>query len=390
MSAAYRPERMPPRFGTPFATEAIEKYGIVGYEASRRVAAEPIEWVWSGVIAKHHAVEVCGPSYSGKSTLAMLLLAACANPKGKPVSLLGREVTPMPPGRVVLYANEENGRQSAVASIDAAIEMLGLPLRETWDRICLLSRSGLRAYEAEGDELLNPEKGDLWAAVIHAATAGAFGLIALDTRARIFAGFGGPKDEDAQARVADEIVRLVEHGGAPVVVVSHTRKGSSDDIEDVSGSGQRGAAADTILMVSAERDDGRVTSSRCVFVKLRDGIGEHPAPISFSVAREDGRWRLAAGASAKTQDQALHERVYRVLESGGAKTKNELRTVLGCNAKRLEQAITTLFSEKRIRKHKDHVRGRARDTFSAVVDRDALFQELQPAGERKAADDAIF
>jgi hypothetical protein len=45
-----------PRFGTEFATSAIEEHGIVGYEASRRVAAEPIDWVWSGIIARHHRV----------------------------------------------------------------------------------------------------------------------------------------------------------------------------------------------------------------------------------------------------------------------------------------------------------------------------------------------
>jgi hypothetical protein len=57
-----------------------------------------------------------------------------------------------------------------------------------------------------------------------------------------------------------------------------------EDIEDVSGSAQRGGGADMTIMLTTEREDGRVLASKVVFVKLRDGVDEHPKPVTFSTA----------------------------------------------------------------------------------------------------------
>jgi AAA domain-containing protein len=374
----------PQRFGR--ATEQLESRGIIGFEASRAILAVPIEWIWDGIIACDHAVEICGPSYVGKSTLAILLAVARANPTGKPIDLFGRMVAPAPAGKLIAIANEENGRQSAVAKIDSAIEMLGLPLRETWDRILLLSRAGLRAHALTSDDMRGVPKDDLWAALLHAAQHGAIDLVVLDTRARIFSGFGNPKDEDSQAAAAAAITRLVELTGAPVLVVSHTRKGASDDIEDVSGSAQRGGGADVILMVTAEREDGKVLSSKVVFIKLRDGVGEHPEPITFSTARgDDSRWRLAVNASARPGDQPAHERVRELLRAKGEQTKNEIRQSLRMSSENLERALSVLFAERSIGKRKKEVRGRERELFFPKVGAREIDRELRQLGIVKSA-----
>ena len=181
----------------------LAQIAIAGYEASRAVLAIPIEWVWRGIIAEHQAVEVCGGVGDGKSTFAALFTAARANPTDSPVSLLGREVAPMAAGRRCLWVNEENGRQSAVMQIDRAIAVLsGLPLRETWERIVLVSRAGVQAHylgdPAEiAEELRRPTTA--WAAIQSAAEAGLWGLVVLDTRAKILGNFGAAKDEEGQA-----------------------------------------------------------------------------------------------------------------------------------------------------------------------------------------------
>jgi hypothetical protein len=349
---------------------------IIGYENSRQILAEPIAWVWDRVIAAHHAVEICGPSYTGKSTLTFLLAAARANPTGRAVQVLGRAVEPMAAGRFVVVANEENGRQSAVAKIDAAIEMLGLPARETWDRIMLLSRARVRAHEATGDEVRNPSKGDAWAALLHAAHEGTIDLVVLDTRARIFAGFGNPKDEDAQAKAAAAIVELIEATGAPVLVVSHTRKGAAEEIEDVSGSAQRGGGADTILMLTAEREGGKVLSSKVTFLKLRDGIDDHPEPVTFSTAKgDDGRWRVALDASAKPEDSPLHERIYQLVLLEEL-TQRQIRERLKVGGDRCKLAVDLLKTEKRIKFRKTKIAGRDGWLIRATGGNAALLKDV--------------
>jgi len=108
----------------------LRAVAILGYDASRAVLAEPVSWLWDGIIATHHHVEAAGKSGSGKSTWAIGLAVAAANPTDAPVSFLGRVVAPIPHDRWVCIVNEENGRQSAVAHIDRWIEILGLPPRE--------------------------------------------------------------------------------------------------------------------------------------------------------------------------------------------------------------------------------------------------------------------
>lgn len=340
---------------------------ITGYDASCAVLAEPVDWIWEGVIASSHQVEACGQTGSGKSLWAFGLAVAMANPGTEPIDFLGRKVKPMAPGRFVLIVNEENGKKSAVTQINRWIEILGLPPRETWARIVLASRLGLKARDGvSDDDARNPAQGDLWASLLHAASHDLFGLIVLDTRARIFRQFGDTKNEDSQAAVSDAITELVELATCPVIVVSHLRKGGGDDLDDVSGSAQRAAGADVVLGFRAERSKGEVLSTTVTFLKLRDGIEDHPEPIAFAIGRDDaGRWRCVLGGSAKPTDQPAHERVFALLHRDGEKTKTAIAEALKINAQTLERAISVLFAEKRITKEKVTIGGRPRDLFRA-------------------------
>jgi hypothetical protein len=219
----------------------------------------------------------------------------------------------------------------------------------------LLPRARLRAYESSDKDIRHPE--NLWAGLLHAAKRGQIDLVVLDTRARIFAAFGNPKDEDAQAKAADEITYLVEATGAPVVVISNTRKGGSEDIEDISGSAQRGGGADVVLMLTAERDSGKVLSSKVTFRKLRDGVDEHPEPVTFSTGRSaSGTWALAVDGSIADDEKPAHERVYDLVLQREL-SQSQIRAELKMSGKRVGDAVDILKASKRIEFRQTTVKG---------------------------------
>ncbi len=354
---------------------ALRGAALVGFDAISSVSDEPIDYVWHGLLARDHLAEVTGASGSGKTTLAFLVGAAAAA-IGEPVDVLGRRVTPIAAGRYVVIIEEENGKRSCRDKLLASCEMLGLDPRTTLDRVLLLARAGFRASEHEA-----------WNGLLDLGRKGRIGLVILDSRARIFAG-GDANDENSQAAVAAMIAGLIKASGAPVIVVSHTRKGAADSLDDVSGSHQRVAAADVVLLVNAKKSDGRVLSSRVVVAKLRDAVDEHPEPVTFAISKEKaGRWRCAVSTAASVDDANAHDRVHALLEQRGELTKNEIREALTMSGASVEAALTTLFGEKRIKRTKRDRRGREVDVFSAksdVRELDQWFDGAKPSAKPKA------
>lgn len=383
------PRRRAPAPEPPKVPSTLAAISVTGYAASRAVleSASAVPWVWSGIIASGHAVEVCGPSASGKSTFTTLLAVATANP-GEPVQLLGREVTPIAPGKAVLLVNEENGRASAVRQIDRAIEVLGLPPEQTWERVMLVSRAGVRARPLTGDEVQAPARGDKWAAIVRAARDGAFGLVVLDTRAKIFVGLGASRDEEAGADASAMVTRLAEVAGCPVIVVSHTRKGGGEDLDDVSGSVQRAAGADVVLIVRAKKSrGGGVESSRIAVAKLRDDDGgEWPEPMAFTLAREDEHWTLSSAAEDDDGDEdgdgAAHERVHALLTRRGEMTGRQIRDELRMSNKALTEALRVLGAERRLTSSTRSVGGRPRQMYAATEELAAMAERMDR--ERRA------
>ncbi|MBI5531504.1 MAG: AAA family ATPase [Deltaproteobacteria bacterium] len=349
----------------PFAPlKRLRAAAMIGHVAITAAAAERPEYVWEGIFTADHHVELSGPSYSGKTTLATLLAVARANPTDTPVNVLGRAVAPAAQGQFVIVVEEENSKCSIATNLMAACAALGLPEAETLDRMIVVARAGMKA--APGARPGKVES--LWDELHQLGQAGAVGLTVLDSRARIFG--GDPNSERDQGDAANQVTILIRATGAPVIVISHTRKSGAETIEDVAGSNQRGAAADTVLLVTAERDEGRILSSRVVFAKLRDSfVGEHPEPVSFSIAKgDDGGWKLGVNASARAEDQPAHERVVAMLARVGKPcTKNEIATALGMNARTIDTALSVAKAEKQVRQTKGKRRGKATDLFEATL-----------------------
>lgn len=280
---------------------SLARVATVGYDALVAETSDPIRWTWFGVISEANHVELSGPSFGGKTTLATLFVAALANP-GEPIALFGREVTPIREGQFVVLIEEENGKHSMRKKLETACRVLNLPVKETLDRVITIVRKGVRVDT------------NVWWELVQLGQRGAIGALFIDSRARVLRN-GESNSEEAQAAVADSLFFLIEQAKAPVFVISHTRKGQAEAIEDVSGSGQRGAGADVILLVNPTRDErGKVTSSKITFIKIRDDVEEHPDPVEFTLAKDpEGRWSL--GSSLAKPESPLDGEVIALLRS---------------------------------------------------------------------------
>lgn len=358
-------------------SSTLLKGAITGLAAAESALAEPIVWSWQDWFTEGSPVEVYGKSTSGKTTLTALIVAAMCAPPDSPVELFGRKVVPMPEGKIALVVFDENSRPSAARKLDLAMAALGVDRAYAWDRILLYARSGLHAQTFPNDEpIRHPAPHDRWAHVMHAALIQqAFGLVVLDTRARIFGALGSSNDEEAQAHVAD-VISMIAKSGAPVLVLSHPRKGGGVDLDDMSGSAQRAAGTDSAISVAGIKKGGQTIASTVTLQKSRDEPDDWPKAVEFVL-----RWRKDGGAEftwkqgrERPEAKAAQEKVLAALASG-AMTKRELRDRLEMSNAAVTKAIDALIAETRITKGDPKiVRGVERETFCL----DPSWEEIVP------------
>jgi hypothetical protein len=333
---------------------------LVGYRELCEATATPPVSIWvDGVLEDSH-VEISGPSGHGKSTLSSLLLVARANPTTA-VKVLGHTVQPAPRDRYIVSIQEENGLYSWRLKCEAACQALGLPVSQTLERVIFLVRRNVLA----GDER--------WEAIRSAGGAGLIGGVFVDSRARVLRA-GESNREEHQAQLAEHCFNLVGACRAPLFVVSHTRKGRdgsvADDTEDVSGSLQRAAGADVLVIVTAQKDDaGQVEHSTAKFAKLRNAITpNHPAPVTFRVWLDmDGRWRVdnSTGDIAAHDSRPASVRLLEILErTPEGLTKYAIKDRLKINHETMENVLTSLFRDRAIQKISAIVNGRPRDVIT--------------------------
>jgi hypothetical protein len=205
--------------------------------------------------------------------------------------------------------------------------------------------------------------------------------IALDTLARTAP--GDANSEEAQVAIFERIVETIDMAPSeetrPVAwVAAHTRKDDSWELEDVGGSTQRVGQSDSVLMIRATKDsDGRVTSTKVKFAKLREDPEEQTPFVEYAI--KDGK--ITTIDPKAKDDKPLTERIVNVLAfGGGAKTKSALSTALGRSAKDINEAITMLFEEKRIRGGEPvKTRSGTYPTFE-LRPRSSTFEELEVGG----------
>jgi hypothetical protein len=271
-----------------------------------------------------------------------------------PVLLLDREIRPAPHGQFVVLIEGEHSEASAARKLVQSVRLLGLD-EAALDRIIVVARKAVR--------LGSPE----WADVVSLVAAGLVSDIAIDTVARV-----APADADSereQVAIFDGVTQAIERAPAgteppSVWPVAHLRKGNGAvGLDEVSGSAQRVGQADSVLILQAERIEGRVVRSTVTFAKLREDPDEWPEPAEIVIERAAGSRTLRSGArQADFDERPLETRIIECLESG-PKTKTALREALERNSADIESALSNLFSTRAIVTASVTISGRPRKAF---------------------------
>jgi hypothetical protein len=213
----------------------------------------------------------------------------------------------MAEGKRAVVVLAENSAPSAVAHVERAIAVLGLDREQVWPRLALMTRRN-QVEVTNHNTNERPKaarRGEPWAALQLAIDAGLVGYLALDTRAALFG--GDANDEGAQADVASALRNIAERGHLSVTLTSHTKKEfTAFDVAAVSGSQQRAGGADTVLLMRAERERGRVISTTVTSAKSRDLVDDDAGfEVTYAFAKDAilGTWSLAtdtAGEATKS------------------------------------------------------------------------------------------
>jgi hypothetical protein len=350
---------VPAPSGHPTAAEplcglpTLQRLALMGRDRIVSRAAEPVVYLWHGIVVAGTVVIVAGAPGEGKTTLMFLVLVARAG--RVPVSVLGLAVTPAPEPRRVVLIEAEHGDASTARKLVKSCEALGVS-HEALDRVIVLARADVKLGTVA------------WAETRQLIAAGLVSDVFVDSLARFTSADANAEQE--QAAVFDEVHRAIESSAEPKPTfwfIAHGRKGATGGIDDVSGSAQRAAQGDSVLFVRAERaPDGRVLSSRVTFPKLREEPDEFPGERRFRLHRDDDdRWTITDGADQadETSKGPVTDRVVRALEDG-PKTKNQLRTEMGVNEQTFEAAVTELFRLRRVRRSSKTIRGRDYPAFA--------------------------
>ena len=326
---------------------SLSRAAMVGHDEHFASSNEPVNWAWQDILQSEHLALFGGPPGVGKTELAAHLLVALANPTDTVVEVLGHRVMPVAEGKFVVLVEEENSRRSITRKLAETCVAFGLPVAQTLDRIVTVARSGMLVD-------LGQDKTTPWGQMLDRARAGLVGALFIDSWATVIR--AESNSEESQARAAGCLRDFVELSGGPVVAIVHTRKGDATSLEDIAGSHQRAAAADVVLLVTADKENGRVLSSKVVFAKLRDGEGDHPEPVSFSVTKIDGAKRITVDGVAEDDDTPAHDRVY-ALVLDEELSQSQIRERLKMSGKRVSEAIGILKASKRVQFRKTKVRG---------------------------------
>ena len=338
---------------------------IIGRARLHALAASRVTYAWQDyAVAGTIVLLASGPS-EGKTTLLFLILVARASlGRGdRPANawLLEREVHRAPQGRYLVLIEGEHSESSAARKLLGSAAMLEID-EGALDRIIMIARKAVR--------LGSPE----WRDVVRLIAAGLVSDLAIDTVARVAP--GEADDERSQVAIFDEVTRAIEMAPAgqerPTVwACAHTRKnGGGDTLADVSGSTQRTGQADSVLLLRGCKVDGRTVATRVVAAKLREEPDEYPAPVTYSIERDEvGHRHIRVlgdeGEGGANDGRPLEDRILDELRAE-PRTKTALRERLRRSSDDIEAALSTLFAARRIRTVDTVVGGRSRRAFSLV------------------------
>lgn len=323
---------------------------------------DAVPWVWDGIAAAGDVVELSGKTTSGKSTLSMLLAVAML--AAEPSDLLGHRIQPMPLDRVALIVNVEQARASIRRKLREACQVLGHDEAAAMARIVVMGREDAVAFFGD-------DQGPTLRKIMSVKQ---LGLLVLDSRAKTL---GGDADSEESQSWAANVLGALASDGCLVVTISHVRKSAGSEgrhlgLDDVSGSNQRAAGADVVILASARKaESGEVLSTSLVVAKRRDDGGtEHPQPMTFAIKRTSGQpatLEWGETATANTADVNEQAALFQLLATG-SKTENEVSRELGWNKGKTKRELFQAVRSGKAKRCKVFRAGQRRDGYDLSAD----------------------
>lgn len=317
---------------------SLASVALLGREAILDLAAQAIDYVWQDIAPPGTITMIAGPPADGKTTLLFLIICARAT-LGDPIELLCRQVRPAPVEQFIVVIEGEHSEKSTARKLVKSLVVLGVD-DAALERVIIVARKAVTLGSAP------------WADVVRLVEAGLVSDIAIDTVARVAP--AGADSEAEQVAIFEGVTAAIE--AAPhsvdkpsVWAVAHTRKNNtSGELTDVSGSAQRVGQSDSVLLVKAERADGRVVSSKVTFAKLREDPDEYPAPVEFTIGKgADGQPKITTNGAAAASKLPLEDQIITHLASG-PQSKTALTKLTNRSKNDVDAAITVLFQRRAI------------------------------------------
>lgn len=314
----------------------LPKVAVVGRDRILELASRPVVWIWDFIATAGLTVLLAAGPGCGKTTLLFLLIAARANTRN-PVKVLGYTVAPAPTGKWIVIVENEHSDESTARMLIKGCDRLGVGY-EALDRIIMVARGNVRIGSP------------VWQEVEMLIRAGLVSDVVLDTLARCAA--ADANDEQQQAEVFATIGSAIELAPSAETrpgfwVATHTRKcEGTPTLNDVSGSNQRAGGADVVILLGAQRTDGKINGVKAVFGKVREKDAEDwPEPVEYTVTKAG----VTLVGATHGRPGGLQGRILDHIEKSGPTTKTALRELTGRSGTDIKEALDALIAATLLR-----------------------------------------
>lgn len=238
----------------------------IAYRRVSDIQAQPVRWLWPGLIARGKVTIIAGHPGLGKSQLALSIAAIVTTGGCWPV-----DGTHSERGSVVLLSAEDDAADTIRPRLEAANADL--------DHCYTLD--AVRDRNAKGEAVPRSFnlKTDLAKLEELLAKLGDVALIVIDPITAYLGGADSHKNAEIQALLAP-LGALAAQYGVAVVCVTHLNKGiNTDALMRVTGSVGFVAVARAAFIVTKDRED----AARRLFLPLKNNIGNDQNGLAFTL-----------------------------------------------------------------------------------------------------------
>lgn len=240
--------------------------GEIAYRRMSDIKAQPIRWLWPGVIARGKVSMIAGHPGLGKSQLALGIAATVSSGGRWPVDGACSEV-----GSVLLLSAEDDAADTIRPRLEAT----------NADLLRCYTLDAVRERKPDGKDVqrgfnLKTDLARLEALLVE---LGDVALIVIDPITAYLGGADSHKNAEIQALLAP-LGELAARYGVAVVCVTHLNKGmNTEAIMRVTGSVGFVAVARAAYIVVRDVNDG----TRRLFLPLKNNISGDQAGLAFTV-----------------------------------------------------------------------------------------------------------